>query len=134
MSTKHSDEFADWYGAHWPRVLRAVTIALGDPDLAEAIRPGDGIVDLGDWPGISDAIHLTHIAEARELDPQGVQHSVYSETVQLFAEDGYAEQDLLGRIGLGDTLVDINGAAGLLRSCPSGQVLWVKIAIVGPAG
>ena len=31
----HGDDFADWYGALWPRVLRAVTVSVGDPDLAE---------------------------------------------------------------------------------------------------
>ena len=45
------EEFADWYGALWPRVLRAVTIAVGDRDLAEEATAEAFARALARWPG-----------------------------------------------------------------------------------
>ena len=45
------DEFADWYGALWPRVLRAVTISVGDQDLAEEATAEAFARALARWPG-----------------------------------------------------------------------------------
>ncbi|HEX6338729.1 MAG TPA: sigma-70 family RNA polymerase sigma factor [Jiangellaceae bacterium] len=50
VRTMH-DEFADWYGALWPRVLRAVTISVGDRDLAEEATAEAFARALARWPG-----------------------------------------------------------------------------------
>lgn len=44
------DDFADWYGALWPRVLRAVTVSVGDPDLAEEATAEAFVKALVRWP------------------------------------------------------------------------------------
>jgi DNA-directed RNA polymerase specialized sigma24 family protein len=46
----HGD-FADWYGALWPRVLRAVTVSVGDRDLAEEATAEAFAKALVRWPG-----------------------------------------------------------------------------------
>jgi RNA polymerase sigma-70 factor (ECF subfamily) len=50
VRTMH-DEFADWYGALWPRVLRAVTVSVGDRDLAEEATAEAFARALARWPG-----------------------------------------------------------------------------------
>jgi RNA polymerase sigma-70 factor (ECF subfamily) len=50
MHEAAGDEFADWYGALWPRVLRAVTVSVGDPDLAEEATAEAFVKALVRWP------------------------------------------------------------------------------------
>jgi RNA polymerase sigma factor (sigma-70 family) len=45
-----SDEFAAWYGALWPQVLRAVTVSVGDRDLAEEATAEAFAKALVRWP------------------------------------------------------------------------------------
>lgn len=45
-----TDEFAVWYGALWPRVLRAVTVTVGDRDLAEEAVAEAFSRALARWP------------------------------------------------------------------------------------
>ena len=44
------DDFADWYGALWPRVLRSVTFAVGDRELAEEATAEAFARALAGWP------------------------------------------------------------------------------------
>jgi RNA polymerase sigma factor (sigma-70 family) len=65
------DDFADWYGALWPRVLRAVTVSVGDRDLAEEATAEAFAKALARWPGprMLDSpvawLHKVAINEAR---------------------------------------------------------------------
>jgi len=47
---RNDDEFANWYGALWPRVLRAVTVSVGDADLAEEATAEAFVKALVRWP------------------------------------------------------------------------------------
>lgn len=48
--TADGDEFAEWYGVLWPRVLRAVTVSVGDRDLAEEATAEAFARALARWP------------------------------------------------------------------------------------
>lgn len=45
------DDFGEWYGALWPPVLRAVTVSVGDRDLAEEATAEAFAKALARWPG-----------------------------------------------------------------------------------
>ncbi len=45
------DDFAEWYGALWPRVFSAVAITIGDRDLAEEACAEAFARALSRWPG-----------------------------------------------------------------------------------
>src|SRR5699024_7295253 len=44
------EDFADWYGALWPQVLRSVTVTIGDRDLAEEATAEAFARALARWP------------------------------------------------------------------------------------
>ncbi|PZF83618.1 sigma-70 family RNA polymerase sigma factor [Jiangella anatolica] len=48
------DDFADWYSALWPRVLRVVTVAVGDRDLAEEATAEAFARALARWPATAE--------------------------------------------------------------------------------
>lgn len=46
-----SEDFASWYYGLWPQVLRAVTVTVGDRDLAEEATAEAFAKALARWPG-----------------------------------------------------------------------------------
>jgi RNA polymerase sigma-70 factor (ECF subfamily) len=54
VRSEHDADFADWYSALWPRVLRAVTVSVGDPHLAEEATAEAFARAYARWPAATE--------------------------------------------------------------------------------
>jgi RNA polymerase sigma-70 factor (ECF subfamily) len=80
--------FADWYGALWPQVLRAVTVTVGDPDLAEEATAEAFAKAFARWP-----------RPLRLSSPAGWLHAVAVNEVRSRWRRAKIERRALQRIG-----------------------------------
>lgn len=110
VNAVHEADFAAWYSALWPKVLRAVIVSVGDPHLAEEVTAEAFARAYAKWP------------EATELaSPEGWLHRVAVNEMRSRWRRAKVERRVYARLSA-QRVLDTSGPE------PRDDALWRAVA------